>query len=158
MQDYKKAAAGDQEPETLQQSVSSSRTSAIDEYLTSLIVWLEAFTGKRLSDRDTELWIARLRNYPMWRLDQASEYTGTLSNDFFKYLDGLRKPEEAPRALPEPKQTDRVKLGTKITLRYCRDVSLAKTHEEAVALELKYASDMFEQVGFIYKPILRARP
>lgn len=53
------------------------------------------------------MWMQRLSKYPRWKLDKLIDYAGFLSNDVFKYLDGLQTPLPTFKALPEPPQTAR---------------------------------------------------
>lgn len=76
-----------------------------------VIIQLETFTGRELTQSETELWKRRIMGYPYWKLAKTADYTGGLNNEYFKWLDSLRKPEEKPaylRSLPEPR-TDTAK-------------------------------------------------
>jgi hypothetical protein len=161
--DYKKAASGDQDEispkndfsKTGSDTPGSSEKKSLGEYLASLITWLEAFTGKRLNDVEVKLWTDRLRKYPMWRLNRAGEYTGNLSNDFFRFLDQLQMPLEMYKLLPDPDQSEITRRGTKRVLAYCQAVnSPLLSHDDRVKLELEFAREMKEQFNFNYTPIL----
>jgi hypothetical protein len=54
-----------------------------------------------------ELWTARLLKYPHWKLDRSTEYTGTLTNEYFRFLDALHYEQPAFHvlSLPEPQSS-----------------------------------------------------
>jgi hypothetical protein len=109
MQDFKSKAAGD-DAETSQRNDSNKPRPADRDFCVGALETLEAFTGKKLNDEEAELWIQRLLKYPRWKLLQLYEYTGTLSNDVFKYLDSIHEAPQSvrealgyvPAQLPEP--------------------------------------------------------
>jgi len=107
--DFKNRAAGDN-LETSQRNDSNRPRPADRDFCVGALETLEAFTGKKLNDEEAELWIQRLLKYPRWKLLQLYEYTGTLSNDVFKFLDAIHADPQsvrealgyAPAQLPEP--------------------------------------------------------
>ena len=107
MRDYKRAQAGDQE-EILQPSENVNASNESRGYVASLILLLESFTGKTLSEMETKWWKDRLQRYPMWKLRiVGNEYTGGLNNGVFAFMDQLRYQAPAYQApqLAEPKSS-----------------------------------------------------
>ena len=111
MQDHKMAAANDQEPES-KHSESEMHDFTANEmkgYCVGVLAYLESMTGKKLDDMAAELWINRLSKYSKQKLKRLQEYTGSMSNEVFKYLDELRDGHtgalESLKSLPEPKSS-----------------------------------------------------
>ena len=109
--DRMRRASGETEEE-LQASPSSEKredNSVTPQLAMEVIIQLETFTGKELTISETELWKRRIQQYPKWKLLKTSEYTGGMTNEYFKFLDTLRREEvntylrDFPKSLPAPK-------------------------------------------------------
>lgn len=108
--DRMRRASGETEEE-LQASPSSEKkedNSVTPQLAMEVIIQLETFTGKELTISETELWKRRIQQYPKWKLLKTFEYTGGMTNEYFKFLDSIRRPEESeyfrdyPKSLPVP--------------------------------------------------------
>lgn len=128
----------EEEDETSQRKPNSSGEIEIHEYCLGAVRFLETFTGKKLSEQDCELWVQRLVRYPKWKLEALGEYSGTMTNEVFKYLDNLHRPEQSVRSLPEPSQTQKQKQIAKDFNEHIQTVlSFQGTKEERLRWEME---------------------
>ena len=91
--DWKSKASGEMEEEILQPSVRMNEEQELLEYVASVLVYIETFWSKTLSDHETKLWRDRLLKYPKWKLDKLGDYSGRLEG-IFDYLDRITRVED----------------------------------------------------------------
>ena len=115
---------------------------------TAAMEMLEAITPRSWTqEKDRSLFIARLMNYPMWKLMKVDEYAGRIDGGVFKFLEDIKAPPDNAREslgyeykLPEPKSSygkavlEHIKkltsLETKKEMREFEMASLKKLNED----------------------------
>lgn len=84
----------------MQQSNSEYAKKAAEwlEYVDSALSFLETMTRvKWTSQQERALFLARLAKYPKWKFDHLEHYTGSMSNQLFKFLDDIQPETENVR-------------------------------------------------------------
>ena len=109
-------------------------------YLRSVVLHLEAISGRKLDAGEKLSWTVRLKTYPKWKIERLSEYIGPLNHKVLEFLETTQMPPEyhAPM-LEAPKGMSEV---GKDVLAHVRRLFAAKTHDEKVRVEREHVLAM----------------